>query len=75
MSGNNVTVIDEYALPMETWKELALEAYNTGRRHERIARMKKRKKIMESVKLALCFGGIAIGMPLLMILHYLVIGY
>lgn len=75
MNGNELTVIDEYALPVETWKELALEAYNTGRRHERIARMKKRKRMMENIKFALVFGTAAIGMPLLMFCHWLAMGY
>lgn len=75
MNENDMMVIEEYAAPVETWKEIVYEAYKTGRRHERIATMKKRKRMMEEIKFALVFGTVSIGMPLLMCLHWLVIGY
>ena len=75
MSENDLIVVDEYAAPIETWKEVAYEAYKTGRRHERIATMKKRKRMMENIKFALVFGAITIGIPLLMFCHWLVMGY
>lgn len=75
MSENDLIVVDEYAAPIETWKEVAYEAYKTGRRHERIATMKKRKRMMENIKFTLVFGAFAMGMPLLMFVHWLVVGY
>ena len=75
MNGNDMIVVEEYAAPIEIWKEVAYEAYKTGRRHERIATMKKRKRMMENIKFALVFGTIAIGMPLLMFCHWIVMGY
>lgn len=75
MNGNDLIVVEEYAAPVETWKEVVYEAYKTGRRHERIATMKKRKRMMENVKFALVFGTLTIGCPLLMVLHWLAMGY
>lgn len=75
MNGNDMAVIEEYAAPVETWEKVVYEAYKTGRRHERIATMKKRKRMMENIKFTLVFGTVTIGMPLLMCLHWLVIGY
>lgn len=75
MNRNDMTVIEEYAAPIETWKEVIYDAYRTGRRHEKIATMKKRKKMIEDIKFALVFGTIAIGCPLLMVLHWLAMGY
>ena len=75
MNENDMMVIEEYAAPVETWKEIVYEAYKTGRRHERIATMKKRKRMIENIKFTIVFGTVTIGMPLLMCLHWLVIGY
>ena len=75
MNGNDLIVVEEYAAPVETWKKVVYEAYKTGRRHERIATMRKRKRMMENVKFALVFGTLTIGCPLLMVLHWLAMGY